>query len=148
MVDNFPVPLNGHIQHHPVFQGIVTLGQQGQLIQLRAFQFGHKAHRANVHTQNGHTPAGGSLGHVQNSPVTAEANHQLCIPQLPVQPGKSQIPGQIVGAVHLKGQTQLCGNACIFQNLQGCTDSLKIFIPVGIGRKDYIFHSLAPLSSV
>ena len=101
---NVPAALHRHVQHHALFRGEFPGGQHGKLFQLGAFQLRHEAHGADVHAEKGDAPPGSRLGHVQNGAVAAEADHQLGIGQLPIQPGEAQIFRQLVIAVYLKGQ--------------------------------------------
>ena len=101
-------------------------------IQFRALQLGHKAHGANVDTQNRYAVARCSLGHMQNRAVTAKADHQLRILKLSVQLVKTQIPGQFITSVYFKGQAKSGFNTGILQNSHRRTDRLEILIPIGI----------------
>ena len=147
MKQDVPFPLDGHIQHHTTVQGVLSPGDLYQLIQFGAFQFRHKTHGADIDTQNRDILPGGRFRHVQNGTVAAKADDHFRIGQLPVQPGKPQISGQVIGAIHLKGQAQASADSRVLQNTHGFPNRLKILVPVGIGSKDHIFHVYSPLSS-
>ena len=84
---------------------------------------------------------------MQNGSIAAEADDQVCIGQFPVQTAETDVLGQLVGTVHLKGQTDFWLKTGIFQNPDSFPNRLKIFIPVGIGGQHDIFHGYTPLSS-
>ena len=148
MKDNVPVPLDRHIQHHPVIQGKVPRGQLGQPMELGSFQLRHKAHGADVYTQNGDPPFGGRLGHMQNRTVAAEANHRIGVWQFPLHPGEPDILWELKIPIHLKGQTHGRTHPCFPQNLNGAAHRGKIPVPVGIRCQEHVLHTSAPLSRV
>ena len=86
MEENVLLPLYRDIQHHPAFQGVFSPDQIGKFIQFRALQFRNKAHGPDIDSQHGYTPFCGGFCHVQNRTVSAEADHQFRIGQLPFQP--------------------------------------------------------------
>ena len=107
MKNNFPLPLNGDIQHHAVINGVFSLCQQPEFIQLRAFQLCHEAKSADIHPQQGQSPLGGCLGNVEDGAVAAKANDQIRISHFPIQAGKADILWQLTAALHLKRETGL-----------------------------------------
>ena len=148
MEHNVPIPLNGHIQHHPGIHGVISRGQSGKTAHFGALQLCHKAHSAHIHPQKRDALPGRSLCHMQNGAVTAEADHHFRIGQLPIQPAEPNVPGQLIGTVDFKGQADLCLHPCIFQDPLGLPYRLKILIPIGIGGQYHVFHSCSPLLSV
>ena len=134
--DDIPVPLNHHIQHHPLVDPVISCGQLLQPVQLRALQLRHKAHGADVDAQHGNAPPGGGLGHMQDGSVAAEADHHIRVGQLPVQPGEMDISGKLIGMVHLKGQAYLHLKTAVLQDLHGIAQGLVVLIPIGIGGKN------------
>ena len=140
MEDNIPIPLDGYIQHHTAVSGIFPFCQQCQLVQLAAFQLSHKAHGTDIHTQNRNSPLGGSLRHMKNGTVAAKTDHHFRIGQFPVQTVETDIPGQLIAAVNVKGQTNPGIQTGCFQNLHSISDCLEILIPVRVGSQNDIFH--------
>ena len=70
---------------------------------------------------------------MEDGSVTAEANDQIGISQLPIQSGKMDIPGQLTAVIHLKWKTDLHLEARFLQNLHGVSEGVEVFIPVWIG---------------
>ena len=141
MEHDIPIPLDGDIQHHAVIQGIVSGCQLSQFIQFCGFQLRYEAHCSDIDPQNRDSPAGRRLGHVQNRSVSTEADHHVRVGQLPVQPGKPQIPGQFKTPVHLKGQTEPGLHAALLQDAQSLPNRVKIFIPIWIRGQNDTLHS-------
>ena len=144
MENNLPIPLNNHIQHHPVVNSVLSGGKEPQFLQLRTLQLGHESHGADVYSQKRQASLGSGFGHMENGSITAKTDNQIRIPQFPVQSGKMDVFGQIIAVFHFKGKANLNLKPRILQNLHGAAECMKIFIPVWIGGKYQIFHPFTP----
>ena len=64
-----------------------------------------------------------------------ELEKELCrrIGHLPIQPGKTDVSGQVKAPIYLKGQADPGLHSCVFEDLYGIPNRLKILITVRIG---------------
>ena len=95
LADNFSPPHYLDIQHHPLLDRKVSLGQRSQQRELGPLQFRHKAHAAHIDPQNRHIVKRGVPGRMEDGTVSSEADQKIRTGQLPLQRGQCQLARHI-----------------------------------------------------
>ena len=142
-VDLAALPLDSHVQHHPLFRLEVPVLQLPQGLQLPGLQLRDEAQAPHVDAQHRNLVQGHQLGEMQDGAVPAEGNQQVGAFQL-----RRQGPGLVVpiGPVLLvlERGTHHRLEAHLPQNGVCPAGGLHAPVSVGVGAEDDLFHGLPP----